>query len=179
MSEQLANPRDRDASATMHRITQCLSFGPFASQERAERLLAAGITHVLNVSDGPSEIAAKAGSFLNVIWVPMSDNRRLLESTAVRAIEELHRLVSVPGSQVYVHCVAGLIRSPTILWLYLIACGLPLQQARDMIESRSPGAVAGHPQMVTNDHVLLARKHGRTHFLPHPRSEALVPFLIT
>jgi protein-tyrosine phosphatase len=163
----------------MYRITQALSIGRFASQERESELLAAGITHVLNVSDGPSEIVAKADSFIEVAWVPMADNRRLMESTAVRAIDTLHQLVCVQESHVYVHCVAGLIRSPTVLWLYLIACGLPPKHARDMIEARSPGAAAGHSQMVTDDHVLLAQKHGQRNFLPHPRHEAIVPFPTT
>jgi protein-tyrosine phosphatase len=112
-------------------------------------------------------------------WVPMSDSRQLMPLTALRAIDALHRLACVLDSHVYVHCVAGLIRSPTVLWLYLIACGLPPKYARDMIESRSPGAVAGHHQIVTDDHVSLVRKHGQMHFLPHPRREAIVPFVIT
>ncbi len=50
----------------MYRITQCLSVGPFASVERARALLAAGVTHVLNVSDGPSAVSGGEGSFAEV-----------------------------------------------------------------------------------------------------------------
>ncbi|MBP3958638.1 dual specificity protein phosphatase family protein [Gemmata sp. G18] len=160
----------------MYRITQCFSVGPFASTERAEKLLAAGVTHVLNVSDGPSHVSAGEGSFADVVWVPMSDSRRLMLSTAVRAIDALHELASAPDAHVYVHCVAGLVRSPTILWLYLVACGLPPKFARDTIETRSPNATAGHFRMVDHEHVLLAQKHGLARFLPHPRREVIVPF---
>jgi hypothetical protein len=163
----------------MYRITECLSIGPFASPERAVKLLAAGVTHVLNVSDGPSEISAGEGSFAGVAWVPMSDSRRLMPSTAIWAIGTLHQLASVPGSHVYVHCVAGLIRSPTILWLYLIALGVPPDDARDWIEERRPAAVAGHDRMVDHEHVLLAQKYGLAHFFPHPRADLITPFPIT
>ncbi|AMV30445.1 Dual specificity phosphatase, catalytic domain [Gemmata sp. SH-PL17] len=160
----------------MYRITQCLSVGPFASPERAQKLLAAGVTHVLNVSDGPSHVSAGKDSFADVLWVPMSDSRRLMFPTAVQAIDALHELASAPNAHVYVHCVAGIVRSPTILWLYLIACGLPTKFARDVIETRSPNATAGHYRMVDHEHVSLAQKHGSKHYLPHPRPDVIVPF---
>ena len=34
-------------------------------------------------------------------------------------------MVIEPDSQVYIHCIAGQLRSPTALWLYLMACGVP------------------------------------------------------
>ncbi len=160
----------------MYRITQCLSVGPFASSERAKKLLAAGVTHVLNVSDEPSHVSAGDNSFADVVWVSMSDSRRLAPATVVQAINALHELASAPDAHVYVHCVAGQIRSPTILWLYLIACGLPAKFARDTIETRSPNATAGHYRMVDHEHVSLAQKHGSKHYLPHPRPDVLVPF---
>ncbi|MCI0700564.1 MAG: hypothetical protein L0241_05745 [Planctomycetia bacterium] len=161
----------------MHRITQCLSIGPFASPERGVNLLAAGVTHVLNVSDAPSALSAGAESFAEIAWVPMSDSKRLSRSTTALALDTLHRLVSVPNSHVYVHCIAGMVRSPTILWLYLIACGVSPKEARTWIEKRSPMANAGSSRMVDREHVLLAQMHGLMHYFPHPRGEVIVPFL--
>jgi hypothetical protein len=160
----------------MHRITQVLSVGPFASAQRAEQLLAAGVTHLLNVSDSASEIVAAEVGFREIAWVPMSDSKRLPPSTLVWTLDTLHSLVSVPGSHVYVHCVAGLVRSPTILWLYLIALGIPPRDARTWIEERVPMASAGSPHMVDHEHVVLAQMHGLMHFFPHPRPEIVVPF---
>jgi protein-tyrosine phosphatase len=160
----------------MYRITQVLSLGPFASPERAETLLATGVTHVLNVSHAASEVVASEGGFREVVWVPMSDSRRLPHGTAVLTLNMLHSLVSVPDSHVYVHCVAGLVRSPTILWLYLIALGVSPRDARNWIQKRVPMANAGSSRMIDREHVLLARKHGLERFLPCPRREAVVPF---
>ena len=159
----------------MFRITECLSVGPFVPPEHAAKLRNAGVTHILNVSDVPSMVSSENG-FAEVADVPMSDSRRLTAATALQALDTLHRLVSVPDSHVYVHCIAGQIRSPTVLWLYLLALGVPLQDARDWIEMRSRNSVAGHYRMVDSEHVLLAQKHGLAHFFPHPRPNIIVPF---
>ena len=153
----------------MFRVTECLSVGPFASPERAKELRAAGVTHVLNVSDSASAITASGDGFASVAWVPMSDSKRLPPHVALRAITTLHDLASRPDAHVYVHCVAGLVRSPTILWLYLIALGVPGKDARAWIEERSPRANAGAAAMVDSEHVRLAQMHGLMHFFPHPR----------
>jgi hypothetical protein len=159
----------------MFRITQCLSVGPFASPDRAAALRSAGVTHVLNVSDGPSAVSSLHG-FAEVIDVPMNDGRRLPFRTMIEALDALHRMAAAPGAHAYVHCMAGQLRSPTILWLYLIALGVPKGDARDWIEARAPDAVAGHHRMVDHEHVLLAQKHGLANFFPHPRADLIVPF---
>ena len=160
----------------MFRITRVLSVGPFASPERAGQLIAAGVTHVLNVSDEPSEVYASPKGFRDIAWVPMSDSHPLPPATAILAIDSLHRLVSAADSHVYVHCRAGLVRSPTILWLYLIALGVPPKDARDWIEERVPMANPGSARMVNRQHVLLAQRHGLANYFPHPRPEIVVPF---
>jgi protein-tyrosine phosphatase len=158
----------------MFRITECLSVGPFASAERAEELLAAGVTHVLNVSHVPSVVSPETG-FAGVAWVPMYDSHQIPLATVTWALDTLHRLASVPSAHVYVHCQAGMLRGPTILWLYLIALGVPPNDARDWIEERSPVAVPGHYRIVATEHVLHAQKYGLKHFFPHPRANLIVP----
>ncbi|WP_439620828.1 protein-tyrosine phosphatase family protein [Gemmata sp.] len=160
----------------MYRVTQVLSVGPFATVERAEMLRAAGVTHVLNVSGGPSHLTADAHGFERVSWIALDDFERLPSHTAVELLDTLHGMASQPGAHVYVHCVAGHLRSPTVLWLYLIAMGLSAEDARDLIEERAPSAVPGHHRMVDHQHVLLAHKHGLANFFPHPRPEIIVPF---
>lgn len=134
-----------------------------------------GVTHILNVCDGPCAVEAGEGSFREVAWVPLRDYSRIPETAAIEAIDTLHRMVCVPDSHVYVHCVAGHLRSPTIIWLYLIACGLDAATARNIIETRSPDASPGG-SAANDSHVLLVQKHGLRHYFPHPRGEAIVPY---
>lgn len=159
----------------MYRITRALSVGRFASPERAAHLLAAGVTHVLNVSDAPSAVAAGQGSFREVAWVPIRDLARIPHGTALAALDALHRMASEPDAHVYVHCLAGHFRSPTVIWLYLIACGLPPDTARDWIEANSPDAAPGGD--IADGLVLVAQRHGLANYLPLPRGEILLPLV--
>jgi len=159
----------------MYRITQCLSVGRFPSPERAAELLAAGVTHILNVSDACNPVVASDGGFREIAWHPFDDSRRIPEADALAALDTLHRMVSEPGAHVYVHCLAGHLRSPTILWLYLIACGLDAASARDLIEERSPDAAPGARKLVGPDLVLRAQLHGLANYFPLTRGEVIVP----
>jgi hypothetical protein len=160
----------------MYRITQALSVGRFPTPELGRDLLAAGVTHVLNVSGGPSQVAAGEGSFREVEWVPVTDFRGIPDLLAIRALDVLHWMASDPDAHVYVHCVFGQNRSPTILWLYLVACGYSPEDARELIESRVPGAVAGHPRLISPGLVLNVQRHGLAHYLPSLRDEVITPF---
>lgn len=157
----------------MFRITHALSLGPFATAERAELLLGRGVTHVLNVSDSPSIVGS---AFRESAWVPVKDYCRIPDETVVEALNALHRMSSEPGSHVYVHCMAGRQRGPTVLWLYLIACGLDAATARAIIETRSHDACAGFAWLVDDASVLHAQQHGLKRFLPLTRGEVILPF---
>lgn len=160
----------------MYRITQVLSVGPFATVERADRLRAAGVTHLFNVASGPSHLTAELYGFREVAWQPLDDSVKIPIPAMTEALDTVHRMASQPGAHVYVHCAAGQLRSPTVLWLYLIALGVGAEEARDWIEERSPPACPGERRLVGPNHVLLAQKHGLANFFPHPRPEIVVPF---
>ena len=168
----------RDRIEFVYRITQVLSVGRYATLERAVELLAAGVTHILNVSDAPSQVLASENGFREVAWVPMDDFRRLPNYLVAQALDILHRFVSGPGAHVYIHCIAGQLRSPTILWLYLIACGVSPENARIWIEERSPDAAPGARRIVDRDHISFAQLHGLNNFFPLPRSEIIVPMAL-
>lgn len=157
----------------MYRITQALSLGRFATPENVRTLRGMGVTHILNVADSPSQLSR---GFREVAWVPIRDFRRIPAETVAEALNTLHRLASEPNAHVYVHCMAGQQRAPTVMWLYLIACGYSEALAREVIESRSPDAIAGFPMLIDQHSVLHAQTHGLTHFLPLTRGEVIVPY---
>jgi hypothetical protein len=159
----------------IYRITEALSVGRFPPADWAAPLLARGVTHVLNVSGRPGELAAADGAFREVAWFPLDDARRVPTGTALHVLDELHRMASEPGAHVYVHCGAGCLRGPTTLWLYLIACGSDPDAARRHIEERAPDASPGPERMVGPDLILEVQRHGRARYLPHPRPAVLAP----
>src|SRR3954447_14965822 len=129
-------------------ITPRIAQGPFASEPRGVRLRAAGVTHILNVCEAPSVLAVGPGGFREVAWHPVEDLARIPNEDAIACIDALHRMLREPGSKVYVHCIAGQNRSPTMLWLYLVACGHDPAMAKRLIEGRNLDAVAGHARLV-------------------------------
>jgi hypothetical protein len=158
---------------SVFRVTRAISLGPFASPQRAEKLLAAGVTHVLNVGEAPSIVAARAGAFRAVAWHEIADLALIPVDAAAASLRTLHEMACEPDSHVYVHCVAGWNRSPTIVWLYLVACGMTGEAARGMIERAAPDAIPGHKQLVNEALVEAMRELGARELLPHPRPEAI------
>jgi hypothetical protein len=159
----------------MYRVTHALSVGRFLTPERVPAAREFGVTHVLNVSDTPNLVTAGPHTFAEVAWEPLPDFKRIPEYRAAVILHTLHRLAIRPAAHVYVHCVAGQQRSPTIIWLYLIACGLEPDSARDWIEDASPDAVPGHHRLADDDLALFVQTHGPGWFLPLPRSEIMMP----
>lgn len=154
---------------TKHRvswITRRLALGAFATEARAQYLLAHGVTHILNVGEGASVIRAQPGGFIQVIDYPIADLARIPDAAALECLDILHEMLQAPAGKVYVHCIAGQNRSPTVLWLFLIACGLAPSEAKRRIEDRTPDAVPGHSLLIDEALVQLVQAHGAAHFLP-------------
>ncbi len=155
-------------------ITRVILQGPFASPERAAALRKANVTHLFNVGEAPNVLTCRDG-FAEVLWTPIEDLVRIPDDTTLACLDHLHRMACLPGSRVYVHCVAGWNRSPTIVWLYLVACGVTPDAAREIIARRTLDAVPGHTKLVDAKLIDLVQRHGQRNFLPHGRPEALAP----
>jgi protein-tyrosine phosphatase len=162
-----------DVRSQVFPITRSIWLGPFASPERRPVLAAAGITHILNVGEAPSILTAADSPFREVIWHPIVDLERIPDAIALNCLKTLHRMVCEHDARVYVHCMAGWNRSPTVVWLYLIACGLKPEEARHIIETRAHDAIPGHPQLVDAALIETAQQFGRRLFVPHPQPTAI------
>ena len=162
-----------DPRRRVYPITHGLWLGPFASPGREPILVQGRVTHVLNVGEAPSVLSASSGTFREIEWQPIVDLVRIPDEVAIRCLETLHRMVGEPETRVYVHCMAGWNRSPTVLWLYLVACGWDEGKAKDLITRKSPDAIPGHERLADSALIQTARDHGTSRFMPHPRSEAV------
>jgi len=156
-------------------ITKRIAQGQFATPERAAILREQGITHVLNVGEGRSIIDAYDFGFDAVVDVPVVDLQLIPTDIAIAAMDALHDMLTVPHNRAFIHCIAGQNRSPTILWLYFLACGLDDDAARTLIANRSPDAVPGHGRLIDGNLVTAAKLHGRSHYLPLADQTVLEP----
>ena len=158
---------------TLFHITRNIWQGRFASRQRLDDLQRVGITHILNVGESPNQLTERDGPFRNVAWIPVEDLVIIPTDSAIRCIDALHEYVCDGDSNVYIHCVAGWNRSPAVLWLYLIACGIEPSMAKAMIASSSYDAVPAHPRLVNDALVAAVCEHGTKRFRPHPRPTAI------
>jgi hypothetical protein len=166
---------DHDIRRRIYPITRSIWLGPFASPERLSTLHATGITHIFNVGEAPSVLFAGTGSIREVAWFPIADLEPIPNPTAIDCLDVLHKMACDAESRVYVHCLAGWNRSPTILWLYLVACGIEANRAKEWITRQAPDAVPGHTRLVREDLHPVVRQHGSRNYVPHPRPDALEP----
>lgn len=157
----------------MFRVTKDLFVGRFASLERLGELRTFNVTDILNVSDTPSQVTIDSGPFRSVSWIDIEDRTLIPTGIAINAIDTIHQSLLREAGRVYVHCMAGWNRSPTILWLYLIACGLDPDIAARHICTNAFDAVPGHSLLVDSSLVAAVQAHGRDRYQPHPRPTAI------
>lgn len=72
------------------------------------------------------------------VQIPDFDEASLVQSID-RAITEIHSMISDRGKTAYLHCTAGINRSPTVAIAYLVdRQGFSLDQAWDFVHERRP-----------------------------------------
>jgi hypothetical protein len=175
MPEVVTNDvREALACRGFHWVTGALMRGGYPLLADCELLRQDGVTHLFNLDlPYPDADAIAALGFKELVWQPIVDGRRIPDRVLLQSLDRLHRIIATDQGKVLVHCHAGMNRAPTIVWLYLIACGTDPEEAARMIADGSPSAVPGHPALCDEDSVRLAQAHGRAHYQPPRRSGTL------
>lgn len=158
---------------TMFSVTPNLYVGRFASRSNLEDLRRMDVTDIVNVSDCPSQLTSEDGPFRSVTWFDIEDRTLIPTKTALDAIDRIHASLTADNGCVYVHCMAGWNRSPTVIWLYLLACGIDRESASKAICANAYDAVPGHSLLVNANLVDTVVRHGQNNYLPHPRRNVL------
>ncbi|MCE7946377.1 MAG: protein phosphatase [Chloroflexi bacterium CFX4] len=71
------------------------------------------------------------------LWLPTVDGTPPTQEQLQRGVEFIHEQISA-GRGVYVHCAGGLGRAPTLAICYLVARGLPADEAIRFVSVRRP-----------------------------------------
>jgi protein-tyrosine phosphatase len=110
-------------------ITSQIYQGGWIVPQDIPELVQLGITHILNL-DLPYEDSLafrEAHLTLRNLYIP---DYCLMKPQLVReVIEVIEEFVSSPSHKIYIHCIVGVSRSPTISWLYLIHTGFSPEDA--------------------------------------------------
>ena len=113
--------------------------GAIRSEADATALLAAGVTHVLNVANDAEDaiLAARASCFAN----PTDDIEPRQPKPADwfdRSLRFAMPILCFPGATLYVHCAEGLNRGPSTAYAIMRAWGLSAQGAEALIRAARP-----------------------------------------
>lgn len=129
--------------------------------ESYQQLHVADITHVLDLSDIKRPVNKSIKEQLQIIHEDIADFRLIPINQMLLCIKTIHEILMQPENKIYIHCYAGHGRSPTILWLYLIACGMDADVAKQLIKDKNPHANPGGENLINESHIPAAESYGK------------------
>lgn len=98
--------------------------GMIGTSANMRRLRASGITHVLNLQAEFDDAPLAAEEGVDTLWLPLESSEEVPAPEAVRAaIGYAQQAWTEPESRLYVHCLAGLNRSPLLAYAILRSSG--------------------------------------------------------
>lgn len=132
------------------KITERIWQGGYVGRPEVESLLRHGLTHILNLDFPYDRIHFDLdGLDIHVTEMLVHDMAPMSESDARNICAAIHRAVVIQNGRMYVHCNAGLSRSPTAVWLYLITSGQPPTRASEWIANAAQHLSAPDPVLVS------------------------------
>lgn len=110
-------------------ITPQIYQGGWLRPEHIPELVQLGITHILNLDLPYTDPMPFVEANLTLHNVYIHDYCLMLPPLVREVIEVIDNCLSSLNHKIYIHCVEGVSRSPTITWLYLIHTGLSPEDA--------------------------------------------------
>src|SRR4030042_2012846 len=110
-------------------ITSQIYQGGWLLNQDIPELVRLGVTHILNLDLPYSDPLPFIKANLTLHNVQILDGCLMTPQLVREVIEVIDKSLSSPNHKIYIHCNAGVSRSPTIAWLYLIHSGLSPEEA--------------------------------------------------
>jgi protein-tyrosine phosphatase len=110
-------------------ITPQIYQGGWLRPQHIPELVQLGITHVLNLDLPSTDPLPLAEADITLLNIPVRDYCLMTPQLVREVMDLIDQSLSSPRHKIYIHCVVGVSRSPTITWLYLIHKGLSPEDA--------------------------------------------------
>ena len=112
--------------------------GGIASKADVDQIVAAGITHVIDMRAEFDDDTLK-DSRITILWLPQVDNGEMRPAGHYRkGIQFAFPALSRAKTKIFPHCSAGLNRGPTMCYALLRAFGFPPSEAIARIRAARP-----------------------------------------
>jgi protein-tyrosine phosphatase len=115
-------------------ITPQIYQGGWLRPQHIPELVQLGITHVLNLDLPSTDPLPLAEADITLLNIPVRDYCLMTPQLVREVMDLIDQSLSSPHHKIYIHCVVGVSRSPTIAWLYLIHKGLSPEDATAKIK---------------------------------------------
>jgi protein-tyrosine phosphatase len=133
-------------------ITSQIYQGGWLRPQHIPELVQLGITHVLNLDLPSTDPLPLDEVNITLHNVPVRDYCLMTPQLVREIIDVIDTSLSSPGHKIYIHCVVGVSRSPTITWLYLIHKGFTPEDATAKIKPNPVLYDAGIVQQLMAHH---------------------------
>lgn len=112
--------------------------GGIASKADVDQIVAAGITHVIDMRAEFDDDTLK-DSRITILWLPQVDNGEMRPPGHYRkGIQFAFPALSLANTKIFPHCSAGLNRGPTMCYALLRAFGFQQSEAIARIRAARP-----------------------------------------
>lgn len=115
--------------------TNILQNGYPKSLDDANLLKKLGVTHLLNLHHEYPDVMNLEALGFKAVQIFVEDLAPMRQETAYAIVDAIHDCVTQKDGRIYVHCDAGINRSPTAIWLYFLAMGMSEEKAAKIITS--------------------------------------------
>ncbi len=110
-------------------ITSQIYQGGWLLTQDIPDLVRLGVTHILNLDLPYADPSPFVEANIMLQNIQILDGCLMTPQLVREVMEVIDKSLAFPDDKIYIHCNAGVSRSPTISWLYLIHIGLSPEEA--------------------------------------------------
>lgn len=126
-------------------ITSHIYQGGWLLRQDIPELVRLGVTHILNLDLPYTDPFPFMEANIALQNIQILDGCLMTPQLVREVMEVIDQSLSSPDHKIYIHCNAGVSRSPTISWLYLIHIGLSPEEATAKVK---PNPILYDPYIV-------------------------------
>ncbi|KOR31432.1 hypothetical protein TI04_00805 [Achromatium sp. WMS2] len=147
----------------IHWITEHIAQGPKPYGNEYQDLVNNGITHILDLTEFSATVQDEITTQLHIIHEYIIDFQFIPYTQVEKCCQIIYDILEQPQHKLYIHCWAGIGRSSTILWLYLIGCGIDPELAKNIIKTANRAATPGNKSLSDSSHISCIKAYAADH----------------
>lgn len=134
---------------TLNLVTERILQSGYPSFDDVETLSGMGFTDFLSVDEAYPARKNFVDLGLRFHHFPITDMAPISPESALGVTKLTRNVLADPKAKICVHCNAGKNRSPTVVWLYLVAEGRPVEVATRMVSKGNRALIVPNELLIS------------------------------